>query len=265
MIPWDANSVSSLKPVFLDFRSNFLYKTDKKLEFLTLFWYEVFQTIFSSVQSCDKMSQFLKILVSTVFQVTRNKFFQRLYCTFSKGSFSLTQSRLFLYSVSFGNFFTLYRYFCPLNYWLILFYNRGQKWSDRLSRILWFHCCYICHKNLSNKPWPSSDNFTPLIVFAGLSTYVRSIDQTTCLILANSMQQNCVHCMKSLICHVFRQRQYQKSCLNAAILTKVIKDQQIPSTVVFYRTNKTKLYTLNKLGIFNIFWPNILKWLKLIF
>ena len=83
-------------------RSGLLYRMNSKSKILTIFGIKSTEQIFSGIQCCDELRLFVNVLVSIIFHVTVKYVFQGSYCTFSKCSLSLTNSRVKRYSFSFA-------------------------------------------------------------------------------------------------------------------------------------------------------------------
>ena len=60
----DANFVSNFKLGFLFFRSGLLYGMDKKSEFLPFLSINTVEQIFSGIQGCDELRQFVNVVLS---------------------------------------------------------------------------------------------------------------------------------------------------------------------------------------------------------
>ena len=66
--------IQTLSPIhnlgFLYSCRGLLYRTDRKSEFLTFFWYQHFQALFSEYQGCEELRKFVNVLVSMIFHIT---------------------------------------------------------------------------------------------------------------------------------------------------------------------------------------------------
>ena len=65
-------------------------------------WYQVYQTMSSGIQGGDELSHFVNVLVFIIFHAFVKYISQELYCTYSKGRFSVTHCGISLYSFSFA-------------------------------------------------------------------------------------------------------------------------------------------------------------------
>ena len=135
------------------------------------------------------MRQFVIVLVSKLFHVTVKYVFQGSFCALNKCSFSLTHCWVNLYCFSFAKFFKLSSKFCffvdPSFHGTILFRNDSQKCSSRFFGIFCFNL--FASRFPSNRSWWTRRYFTPLLSLDGLSTYARSMHQTSFFNLANAL------------------------------------------------------------------------------
>ena len=131
----------------------------------------------------------MKIRLPIIFHEAIQNVFEWAYCTFRKCCFRLTHCRVKFYSFSAAKLLEFSSKFCPLIYpnflWSILFGKHFRKNFDCFLRVFVF--ILFASTVLSNKSWRTSKYFTPLLSFATLSTYVRSIQQTSILNLAKAL------------------------------------------------------------------------------
>ena len=129
------------------------------------------------------------VLVHKILYVTIKNVFEWASCTFWKCCFRLTHCRVNFYSFSAAKFLELSSKFCPLIYpiflWSGLFGNHFWKCFECFLGVFVF--ISLASTILTNKFWRTSEYFTPLLSFANLSTYARSIQQFSFLNLAKAL------------------------------------------------------------------------------
>ena len=123
-----------------------------------------------------------------ILHVAIQNVFEWAYCTFCKCCFRLTHCRVNFYSFSAAKFLELssilrtliYPFFFGLFFLVIMFEN---VLTVSFESFVFIPCASTV---LSNRSWRTSKYFTPLLFFANLSTYARSIHQISFLNLAKA-------------------------------------------------------------------------------
>ena len=132
----------------------------------------------------------MNILVPIILHVAiQNVFSAKAYCMFCKSCFRLTHCRVNFYSFRTAKFLELSIKFCPLIYasffrllFLVIIFENVLTVSFES-----FVSIAFASTVLSNKSWRTSKYFTPLLSFANLSTYARSIHQISPFKLAKNL------------------------------------------------------------------------------
>ena len=91
-------SLDPIKHGFSIFPKWLAVQNGQKVGILDLVCYQFSRAVFSVLQGCDEMKQFVNKFLPIIFHVTVKCYFQGSYCTFSKCSLSLTQCTLNRYS-----------------------------------------------------------------------------------------------------------------------------------------------------------------------
>ena len=131
----------------------------------------------------------MTILVPIILHIAIENVFEWAYCTFSKCCFRLSHCSVNFYSFSAAKLLEISSKFCPLIYlnflWSFVFGNHFWKCFDCFFESFVF--IRFASTVLSNNFWGTSKYFTPLLSFANLSTYARSMHQISFLKLAKAL------------------------------------------------------------------------------
>ena len=131
---------------FLNSRSGFLCRLDKKSQFFTSFGIKLIELFFSRIQGCNYLYHFVNVLVYLSFHVTVKCIFRRSFCTFSKHSLSLTICTVFFITLQLCIVFQILQKFlfpCRSKLsWLDFFYDLSQKCTNRFLSIFCYH--FLC-------------------------------------------------------------------------------------------------------------------------
>ena len=130
----------------------------------------------------------MNILVPIILHIAIQKVFEWAYCTFCKCCFRLTHCRVNFYSFSAANFLEISSKLRTLIYPNFLWFFFLVIISEKVLTVSFESFVFIPFAStvLSNKSWRTSKYFTPLLSFANLSTYARSIHQFSFLNLAKA-------------------------------------------------------------------------------
>ena len=131
----------------------------------------------------------MKILVPIILHIAIQNVFEWAYCTFCKCCFRLIQCRVNLYSFTTAKLLEYSNKFCPWSTQIFFDLVVLVIIFEKVLTVSFESFVFIPFAStvLSDKSWRTSKYFTPLLSFANLSTYFRSIHQISFLNLAKAL------------------------------------------------------------------------------